>query len=136
MPLRREGIAPLEVSFTNTSTGDITTYLWDFGDTITSTAKNPTHMYTADGVYTISFTVDGPGGLDTEVKTNYITVYKTVQAGFYALPTEGIVLWKCPSRIPPQETLPPICGTSEMGSPVPQKIRRICILRTVSIQFH
>ena len=90
MPLPREGIAPLEVSFTNTSTGDITTYLWDFGDTITSTAKNPTHMYTADGVYTISLTVDGPGGLDTEVKTNYITVYKTVQAGFYALPTEGI----------------------------------------------
>jgi hypothetical protein len=68
------GRAPLEVTFTNLSTGDYTDSLWDFGDEITSTLESPTHTYSAANVYTVSLTVSGPGGNDTEVKTAYITV--------------------------------------------------------------
>jgi len=68
------GIAPLTVVFTNTSTGDYTTSLWDFGDGITSTLASPTHIYTAAGVYTVTLMVSGPGGSDTEAKAGYITV--------------------------------------------------------------
>jgi len=67
------GTAPLLVSFTDTSTGDITARLWDFGDGATSTLQNPTHSYAA-GTYTVSLTVTGPGGSDAETKLNLIAV--------------------------------------------------------------
>jgi gliding motility-associated-like protein len=46
------------IQFTNTSTissGTITGYLWDFGDSsATSTAVNPSHAYTQPGTYTVT----------------------------------------------------------------------------------
>jgi PKD repeat protein len=47
----------LTVSFTNTSTGNNLTYLWDFGDSNTDTVQNPTHTYASAGTYTITLTV-------------------------------------------------------------------------------
>jgi PKD repeat protein len=68
------GIYPLMVNFTDQSTGDITTWQWDFGDMQTSTQQNPTHIYNSVGTYTVSLTVTGAGVEDTETKTDYITV--------------------------------------------------------------
>ena len=68
------GYAPLSVSFTDNSTGTISSRLWNFGDGQTSTIQNPTHEYTATGVYTVGLSVAGPGGSDWLVKPNYITV--------------------------------------------------------------
>jgi len=73
------GDAPLNVNFTNMSTGNPTAWSWSFGDegeTSTSTLQYPpTHTYTTVGTYTVSLTVTGPGGSeDTLTKTNYITV--------------------------------------------------------------
>ncbi len=72
------GTVPLTVHFTNESSGDYTTSLWDFGDNITSTQESPTHVYTAEGTYTVALTVSGPGGTDTLTRTNYINVGTTV----------------------------------------------------------
>ena len=74
---------PSTVSFTNTSTGSGTlTYLWDFGDGITSALTNPTHTYTAGGTYTIKLIIVNPTGCtDTIIKTNAITV-GSVKADF------------------------------------------------------
>ena len=83
------GPAPLTVAFTNTSTGDYTTSLWDFGDDITSTQESPTHIYTLPGDYDVTLTVSGPGGTDTELRPGYIVVYERVYAGFTASPTAG-----------------------------------------------
>jgi len=47
----------LEVTFTNTSVGDTLTYLWNFGDTETSTDEAPVHTYAAPGTYSVSLTV-------------------------------------------------------------------------------
>lgn len=77
------------VSFTNQSTGDISSYLWDFGDGQTSTAANPSHSYTQAGQYTVSLTADGAAGSDTETKANYITVSSLPGAQFSASPTSG-----------------------------------------------
>ena len=68
------GVAPLTVTFTNTTTGRVTGYQWDFGDQTTSVVTHPVHIYTASGVYTVSLTASGPGGSDTLTRTNYITV--------------------------------------------------------------
>ncbi len=47
------GCNPLTVHFTNHSINGVT-YLWDFGDHHTDTAKNPTHTYTDTGTFTIT----------------------------------------------------------------------------------
>ena len=86
------GETPLNVSFTDASTGSITSWSWTFGDGGTSTAQNPSHTYTTAGTYTVSLTVTGPGGSDTETQTNLITVTDPVPppvAGFTAAPTSG-----------------------------------------------
>jgi PKD repeat protein len=84
------GKLPLTVVFTDTSTGTITSWLWDFGDTVTSPLPSPTHTYNLTGTFTVSLTVNGLYGSDTEVKTNYITVCEPVVADFTAVPTEGV----------------------------------------------
>ncbi|MCD6380117.1 PKD domain-containing protein, partial [bacterium] len=80
---------PLEVSFTDGSTGDITSWSWDFGDDSTSVLQSPSHTYAAPGIYTVTLTVTGPGGSDDEIKTDYITVGDVVTASFAASDTSG-----------------------------------------------
>ena len=75
------GPYPLTVNFSNTSTGSITGYAWTFGDGGTSTAASPSHAYAAPGKYTVGLTVTGPGGSNTQTRTNYVTV--TRDAGLY-----------------------------------------------------
>ena len=73
--LPRSGEAPLQVNFENQSTGDISARHWDFGDgTTNDTRDSVEHSYTAPGTYTVSLTVSGPAGGDTETKVNYITI--------------------------------------------------------------
>ncbi len=67
------GTAPLAVNFTDSSSC-ATEWSWDFGDGGSSSAKNPTHVYTQPGLYTVSLTVNGPGGSDSETKLNLISV--------------------------------------------------------------
>jgi PKD repeat protein len=86
------GVAPLDVAFTDASTGSIATRLWSFGDGGSSNAANPVHTY-APGTYTVSLTVGGPGGSDTETRTNLITVGEPAGpplANFAAAPTSGV----------------------------------------------
>jgi PKD repeat protein len=66
------GNAPLEVDFTDESTGSPSSWSWDFGDGGTSTSQNPTHTYTAPGVYTVTLEIDG--GDSTRTRVGYITV--------------------------------------------------------------
>jgi len=63
------GNAPFNLQFTNTSTGQITTYRWDFGDGATSSDANPIHTYQQVGIYTVKLTVSGPGGSSTKLGT-------------------------------------------------------------------
>ena len=63
-----------KIQFTDDSIGDIDTWLWDFGDGSTSTAKNPTHAYSEDGYYTVTLTVSNPVSTDTLMEKNLVTV--------------------------------------------------------------
>ena len=70
------GTVPLDVSFTDQSTGDITAWEWDFENDaiVDSTVQNPSHTYDALGTYTVSLTVTGPedGDTDTKTRSKYI----------------------------------------------------------------
>lgn len=59
---RTVGSAPMAVAFTNASTGAISSYAWNFGDGASSNAKNPSHIYTKPGAYSVSLTVTGTDG--------------------------------------------------------------------------
>ncbi len=84
------GNAPLQVSFTDQSTGTVSTYAWSFGDGQTSSLKNPSHIYPTPGTYTVQLTVNGPGGSNTQTRSGYITVtYPAPVAGFTVDTTTG-----------------------------------------------
>ncbi|MBM4060585.1 MAG: PKD domain-containing protein [Planctomycetes bacterium] len=70
------GFAPATVNFTDTSTGPVLAWAWDFdGDNvIDSTVQNPTWVYGAPGQYTVSLTVTNSCRTNTRTRTNLITV--------------------------------------------------------------
>jgi PKD repeat protein len=75
------GIAPLSVTFTDTSTGLISNWSWNFGDGgTTNLATNAVvHAYNTAGVYTVTEIVSGPGGSSTNTRPNYILVLTPFQ---------------------------------------------------------
>ncbi len=68
------GDFPLLVQFTDTSSDNPTSWSWSFGDGGTSTAQNPSHTYSAAGVYTVTLTATNAYGSDGNTKVDYITV--------------------------------------------------------------
>ena len=89
----RSGNAPLQVAFTDQSTGSPTSWSWTFGDGGSSSQPNPSHTYQNPGTYTVSLTVTNTSGSDTETKTNYISVSQagtTPIADFSGTPTSGV----------------------------------------------
>jgi len=53
----------LQVTTTDTSTGQISSWLWNFGDGATSSVTNAEHTYATAGTYIIGLTVTGPTGI-------------------------------------------------------------------------
>jgi PKD repeat protein len=58
-----QNIAPVTISFTNTSSGDGLTYHWNFGDGGSSALPNPQHTFQA-GVWEVTLTVTNDNGDD------------------------------------------------------------------------
>jgi PKD repeat protein len=85
------GYAQLSVAFNDTSTGKPTSWKWGFGDDTSSTVKNPVHMYSKTGKYTVSLKVANEAGSDTVTKPNYIVIntLKPPVAVFSASPIYG-----------------------------------------------
>ncbi|HZB75044.1 MAG TPA: ThuA domain-containing protein [Solirubrobacteraceae bacterium] len=90
-----DGIAPLAVQFssdgsTDRDPGDSIRFAWDFdgNGTTDSIDPNPTHTYTANGVYTARLTVTDSSG-KTDSKTTVITVGNTSPTITINLPLDG-----------------------------------------------
>jgi PKD repeat protein len=59
------GAVPLTITFTDLSSGIPDSWLWNFGDGATSTERNPVHVYTQPGYYTVSLEVKNSLGSST-----------------------------------------------------------------------
>jgi PKD repeat protein len=66
------GCAPLVVNFTDLSSGNPTSWSWDFGDGGTSSLQNPSYTYDTAGTYTVTLTATNAYGSDDEVKVDMI----------------------------------------------------------------
>ena len=73
------GVAPLAVTFTDSSTGTITNRFWSFGDgNTTNTMSSPLrHVYSTAGRDAVRLTVSGPGGSSMMNRIDYIIVTST-----------------------------------------------------------
>ncbi|MDE0957072.1 MAG: HYR domain-containing protein, partial [Planctomycetota bacterium] len=73
------GAGPLEVEFTDQSSGLISSRLWDFGDPDSgsensSDLASPFHLYQQPGTYQVTLVVTGPGGEDTSICSSCVVV--------------------------------------------------------------
>ncbi|HRN79454.1 MAG TPA: PKD domain-containing protein [Ferruginibacter sp.] len=80
------GCYPLPVQFTDATqpgSGNITNWIWDFGDGISDDQPNPVHTYTGQGIYNVSLLVTNSFGCsNTITRPQYINVSTGVNAGF------------------------------------------------------
>lgn len=74
----------LTYTFTDTSSGPVVSWLWNFGDGNTDTIQNPVHTYSANGTYTITLTVTT--GNCTSTYTQTITVLSVANIQFNGMP--------------------------------------------------
>ncbi len=81
------GCFPLVTQFTDqsdASPGVITNWLWDFGDGITSTVQNPSHIYRIENIFNVTLKVTSNSGcVGSLTKTKHINVAIGVKAGFF-----------------------------------------------------
>lgn len=78
------GCAPLEVQFTDISSGGPVSWTWDLGDGTISLNQNPTHVYSRAGIYTVSLVVSNGFDTDTVTKPSLIQVNSDCSSRIYA----------------------------------------------------
>jgi PKD repeat protein len=71
----RSGIGPLTVQFTDTSTGPVDRWIWDFGDGNTSSKQNPQYKYNEPGTFTVKLDISNASGEQATItQKDFITV--------------------------------------------------------------
>ncbi len=73
------------VIFTNSSSGSIIDYNWNFDDGQNSTDTNPTHTFSDKGVYDVTLTASNLAGCNN-TKTKSILIYSKPQVNFFLSP--------------------------------------------------
>ena len=81
------GLMPLVVAFNDTSTGNITSRFWDFGDVTNSTNASPVKTYSTAGTYTVNLTETNLDVSNSTTKT--INVYNPANSQFSSFNTAG-----------------------------------------------
>jgi PKD repeat protein len=82
---KKFGSIPFHCDFTDQSTGEPTTWAWDFNnDGITdATTQNPSYTFTTIGAYSVKLVASKPGTTGSRIKNQYIT---TAAKRHYHLP--------------------------------------------------
>ena len=68
------GNVPLAVQFSDHTLGKVSSWEWEFGDGYISREQNPSHVYDKPGEYSVMLTVEGPYGIKTKEKTDYLWI--------------------------------------------------------------
>lgn len=78
------GCAPLTVQFNNSSSGNSSTFSWNFpgGNPASSDLQNPLVTYITPGTYNVTLIVSNSAGSDTITQVNYVNVQALPSANF------------------------------------------------------
>jgi PKD repeat protein len=90
------------VQFTDTSTGNPTSWSWDFGDGGTSTAQNPSHTFTDESAYPVTLSVSNAYGTDTVSRSVSVSMSSEI------VPLDRLYDWTTagvPGGIPSRTTI-------------------------------
>lgn len=63
------------LQFTDLTTNPVNVWRWDFGDGTASPTQNPTHTYSASGIYTVKLLTRGGCYSDSLIKESYIRIH-------------------------------------------------------------
>jgi PKD repeat protein len=94
------------VRFFNASNGldvNVNTWVWDFGDGVTSTELNPIHTYTSEGEYQIALTINNPNSACNNTITRTVRLSPPPIADFRIRSIDcatGKVVFEDLSRVP------------------------------------
>ena len=74
------GQVPVKIQFNDLSLGEITSWEWDFDNDgeVDSRYQSPKYGFYEPGNFTVSLTVSGPNGSDTEVKVKYLELFPPI----------------------------------------------------------
>jgi PKD repeat protein len=78
------------VQFSDTSTGNPTSWLWNFGDSTTSTLRNPSHIYATASSYTVTLTIGTNTGSNSTSKVVNVVPHATLTATFTFSPSSPL----------------------------------------------
>lgn len=78
------GCAPLTVTFTDQSSGNPTSWNWEFSNGTLSSAQNPVITFSTPGTYSVRLVVQNATGIGQTERIDYITVNPAPVANFAA----------------------------------------------------
>ncbi len=85
------GLPPFTATFYGVSYGLVQTRTWDFGDgspAVVTTTTDIDHLYDTPGIYDVSLTIEGPSGIDTITRPEYIVAVSPLADGTVILEAE------------------------------------------------
>ncbi len=83
------GCPPMVINFTDNSTGDPTSWKWDFGNGTGANGKSAVGTYLNPGTYNVKLIIKNGRGIDSLIKNQYITVNALPVVDFTASATAG-----------------------------------------------
>lgn len=83
------GPAPLEVGFSDASSGSIRAFRWDFGDGAADTGEEVVHVYDRPGRYRAVLRLEGPAGVSEASREIEVLPADRVSADFRGEPLKG-----------------------------------------------
>ena len=86
---KSSGCTPVQINFSDISTGNPDSWLWDLGNGNTSTQQNPSALYITAGNFTVSLIVGKNGIFNTIIKPGYVNIYEKPQVVFSADTVSG-----------------------------------------------
>ncbi|MEK6301172.1 MAG: right-handed parallel beta-helix repeat-containing protein [Acidobacteriota bacterium] len=81
----RTGAVPLVVQFADLSAGDPVSWLWDFGDGVTSAERDPSHTYNSAGSFAVKLTAANVDGEASRTRSGYTTVTPASATDYFCL---------------------------------------------------